>query len=428
MLQRLLLLTTFAASTLAGIAGAQNEECSGAVPLALGATPYDTSGATTSAPAWPCAIGGADLWFVFNPPSMGSYTVTTCTGTGYDSALEAFTGPCNNLVSLTCNDDSCGLQSTLGFLATVGTPIYLRVGGYNGLSGAGTLTVTRDVPVLNPANGHYYQVVSTTVDWNTADQMARSMTHLGLPGHLATLANAAEDQFVYFTLAGGPLGNAWLGGYQDLNAPSYSEPLGGWTWVTGEAFIYTNWTTGEPNDNGGQEHYLGYWPAEQWNDYTLVSTPTNVGRFVVEFESTGIGANYCTPGVANSTGAPAHTTAEGSASAAANDVTLITTSLPQSSFGYYLNSRNQGLVVGPGGSQGILCLGGAIGRFTGPGQIQNSGALGRVSLQVNLMSQPTPIGPVSVQPGETWRFQLWYRDANPTVTSNFSDGLAITFL
>jgi len=426
MLQRRLFRSTLAVCVLANFAHAQNDECSGAAPLMLGTTAYDTSGATTSAPVWPCAIGGTDLWFVFNPPSSGSYTVTTCTGTGYDSALEAFTGPCNGLTSLACNDDTCGLQSTLGFLATVGAPIYLRVGGYNGSFGAGTLTVSRDVPVLNPANGHYYQIVSTTVDWNTADQMARAMTHLGLPGHLVTIADAAEDQFVYFTLGGAALGNSWLGGYQDLNAPSYSEPLGGWTWVTGEPFSYTNWTTGEPNDGGGQEHYLGYWPAEQWNDYTLVSN--NVGRFVVEFESTSIGTNYCLPGVANSTGAPAHTIAEGSASAAANDVTLVTTSLPLSSFGYYLTSLTQGTVVGPGGSQGVLCLGGSIGRYVGPGQIKNSGALGRVSLRVNLLAHPTPTGSVSVQAGQTWRFQLWYRDANPTVTSNFSDGLAITFL
>jgi hypothetical protein len=29
--------------------------------------------------------------------------------------------------------------------------------------------------------------------------------------------------------------------------------------------------------------------------------------------------------------------------------------------------------------------------------------------------------------GETWNFELWYRDNNPGPTSNFSDGLTITF-
>ena len=40
---------------------------------------------------------------------------------------------------------------------------------------------------------------------------------------------------------------------------------------------------------------------------------------------------------------------------------------------------------------------------------------------------PTPVGAQAVLPGDTWHFQCWYRDANPGVTSNFSDGLSITF-
>ncbi|MCP3917516.1 MAG: hypothetical protein GY711_18380 [bacterium] len=32
------------------------------------------------------------------------------------------------------------------------------------------------------------------------------------------------------------------------------------------------------------------------------------------------------------------------------------------------------------------------------------------------------------QPGETWNFQCWFRDANPAPTSNTSDGLSITWM
>ena len=49
----------------------------------------------------------------------------------------------------------------------------------------------------------------------------------------------------------------WLGGFQDLTSPNYSEPSGGWTWVTGEPWSYTNWFPGEPNNTGGGEDYLG---------------------------------------------------------------------------------------------------------------------------------------------------------------------------
>jgi hypothetical protein len=37
------------------------------------------------------------------------------------------------------------------------------------------------------------------------------------------------------------------------------EPDGGWQWVTGEAFSYTNWRLGEPNNNGDENRiqYFG---------------------------------------------------------------------------------------------------------------------------------------------------------------------------
>ena len=71
------------------------------------------------------------------------------------------------------------------------------------------------------------------------------MTHMGLPGYLATLTDQAENDFVY------SMGNPqwhWVGGFQNLNSPTYSEPSGGWEWVTGEAWVYENWHPGEPNN------------------------------------------------------------------------------------------------------------------------------------------------------------------------------------
>jgi hypothetical protein len=39
-----------------------------------------------------------------------------------------------------------------------------------------------------------------------------------------------------------------------------------------------------------------------------------------------------------------------------------------------------------------------------------------------------PLSPAAaVQPGETWNFTCWYRDANPTPTSNFTDGVSVVF-
>ena len=122
-----------------------NNECSGAIMVVNGPNgPYTNSGSTTSAPAWPCAAGGNDVWFVYVPPAAGPVTVTTC-GANYDSALQIFTGSCGALVSVGCNDDSCGLQSSLSFTATACTPCYIRVGGFGGATGNFPLNVTGPV-------------------------------------------------------------------------------------------------------------------------------------------------------------------------------------------------------------------------------------------------------------------------------------------
>lgn len=141
-----------------------------------------------------------------------------------------------------------------------------------------------------------------------------------------------------------------------------------------------------------------------------------------------LGTNYC-PAAPNSTGAPAMIRATGSSAVSANDVTLQATSLPPNSFGFFITSTTQGFTAMPGGSEGNLCLGGAIGRYFGPGQILNSGAAGEISLAIDLTAVPQPTGFVAVAPGETWNFQAWTRDSvGGTSTSNFTDGLTIGFL
>jgi hypothetical protein len=118
----------------------------------------------------------------------------------------------------------------------------------------------------------------------------------------------------------------------------------------------------------------------------------------------------------------------GSAVVANNNLTLTASSLPNNAFGYFLTSMTQGLVPQPGGSLGVLCLGGNIGRYVGPGQIQNSGGTGAISLLLDLTQTPTPTGPVAVAVGQTWNFQAWHRDSvGGAAVSNFTDGLQVTF-
>lgn len=114
--------------------------------------------------------------------------------------------------------------------------------------------------VASGGNEHWYEVVnvSSPITW-TAAKDAASLAG----GYLATLTTAAEDQFVA-NLVQANNRNAFLGGYQiDPSAP----PNVGWTWVTGEEWAFTNWASGEPNDQGSpNESFLEMWTNRYWND------------------------------------------------------------------------------------------------------------------------------------------------------------------
>jgi len=131
------------------------------------------------------------------------------------------------------------------------------------------------------------------------------------------------------------------------------------------------------------------------------------------------GESYCGPAVPHSAGASARMSLVGSIVLAQNDLTLHATDLPTHTFGYFLASTSAGnTTVG----QGTLCLGGGIGRFNGPGQVQSTGPLGELALAIGTQQVPTPTGFTAMQPGQTWHFQCWFRDANPVTTSNLTDG------
>ncbi|WP_145195967.1 hypothetical protein [Planctomycetes bacterium Poly30] len=141
-----------------------------------------------------------------------------------------------------------------------------------------------------------------------------------------------------------------------------------------------------------------------------------------------IGTSYCGPAVLNSTGASGTISADGSTSVSDNDLTLMGSNLPNFSFCFFIVSRTQGFASMPGGSFGNLCLTGAVGRYVGPGQIQNSGSTGSVSLGIDLAAIPQPNGSIAAVPGDVFNFQVWYRDAlGGTAGSNFTDGLQVTF-
>jgi len=136
--------------------------------------------------------------------------------------------------------------------------------------------------VYNPANGHWYTAVAAAGNWDAANAAAQLMTFQGITGHLATLTSAQENSFVATNLPAAAAARYWLGGYQDRSATDYSEPAGGWRWVTGEPWAYTNWTSGEPNDSG-PEDFLLFSVDGSWNDGKAYDYDRP--GYVVEFDS-----------------------------------------------------------------------------------------------------------------------------------------------
>lgn len=139
-----------------------------------------------------------------------------------------------------------------------------------------------------------------------------------------------------------------------------------------------------------------------------------------------LGRTYCVPAVPNSTGAPARIAATGSLDVDDNSLTLWAHNMPANQFGYYVASMNQGYFPLAGG-QGTMCLGSGKARLNGPGQVIVSDAAGWPDpVDVDLSNMPTNPHQ-AVQAGQTWNFQLWYRDVNPSATSNWSDAVMVVF-
>ncbi len=159
-----------------------------------------------------------------------------------------------------------------------------------------------------------------------------------------------------------------------------------------------------------------------WEEESVA--PTSIRAAVYNDYAACLGLTFCSS-VPNSTTVDGLLYAEGSG-VAGEPITLHGLRLPLNQFGMFVVSRDSGSVPGAGGSAGILCLGGQIGRYQS--QIVNSGPTGWISLGVDTGAIPTPTQLVAAVPGETWRFQAWHRDTGPAgATSNYTRGLQITF-
>ncbi|MBC8882694.1 T9SS type A sorting domain-containing protein [Flavobacterium piscinae] len=131
-----------------------NDECANATPLTPGAVFEDNSLTSSNAaatanvdnPVPTCgafnfATNGKDVWFSVVVPESGTLTIETQGNGGLsDSVLEVYSGSCEALVLVDCNDDVDFPANPYSRLEldglTAGQTLLVRVWGYNGAEGS----------------------------------------------------------------------------------------------------------------------------------------------------------------------------------------------------------------------------------------------------------------------------------------------------
>jgi hypothetical protein len=135
-----------------------NDNCANRVGIGLGATQFTTVAATTDGPTHAlCNFFGNnnvtnDVWYNYPCFTTGNLTIDTC-GSSFDSKLAVYANSgCTDFESriLGCSDNVCGLNPSVTIPVTAGQNYTIRVGGYNGATGTGTLNLTLVVPPTCP--------------------------------------------------------------------------------------------------------------------------------------------------------------------------------------------------------------------------------------------------------------------------------------
>jgi len=123
---------------------------------------------------------------------------------------------------------------------------------------------TLAAPIYWSANGHYYEFVRTNITWPDARTAAASRTYAGTPGHLVTITNAAENEFVATNFYTGVSSEgAWIGGVAPADdgvwrwdvGPEANTQFAFWRTST-PPYNFANWGGEEPNHGHPNEDYL----------------------------------------------------------------------------------------------------------------------------------------------------------------------------
>lgn len=131
------------------------------------------------------------------------------------------------------------------------------------------------------ANNHIYALYDYEMSWSFARDLCKDFG-----GNLVTVTSTEENQVVADLIKHGAKDAYWLGATDGVYGTEKD-----FKWVTGEAFSYSNWMSGEPSSSGTdgeKEHFIEIRKSygNKWNDVNNISK-SNKG-FILEVDISDI--------------------------------------------------------------------------------------------------------------------------------------------
>ncbi|MDP6539526.1 MAG: hypothetical protein QF903_07690 [Planctomycetota bacterium] len=388
-----------------------------------------------------CMIDG-DVWYNWTADATGQALLTTCGLSVDDTKIAVYPGTnCPTTgSSLACNDDACGLQTTLCFPVTAGTDYTLQLGTYPGKVGCtGEFSIT----IGNSGGGADDCAMPDPIAGQGSFNFDTTCATTGTEGQSESLCFAFGTSGINF--------DVWFAWTADCSGPTEVSTCAGASHDTKIAAYQGNGcpTSGLAlacnDDTCGLQSTINF-QAQQGSTYTLQigsfpGATAGSGSFSVltspcdgggpgTADCFGDGAGTTCPcgnaggageGCGNSTGAGCTLTGTGSASIGAADLVLAATGALPGQPGLFFQGNNfinggNGVVFG----DGIRCCGSGVVRL----QIVVPDSTGAASTSVDIA------GTGGAAVGDTKCYQYWYRDplGSPCGTNfNLSNSYGVTW-
>ncbi|MCP3916119.1 MAG: hypothetical protein GY711_11235 [bacterium] len=423
---------------------------------------YDSSAATTGAfgqgePICEPFLGGGgaeieqDIWFVYGATSTGRAVVSTCPIGGHDSKLAAYHGTScpQDGTALACNDDACGLQSSIEFAVVDGQSYLIQLGSFPGAqAGSGLVEIVEQSPIscysdcdaflqaagpvrdaedfstftadtsfasgpvsiavgaIEALNGAGSRNLVETPSFPSTDHNGTShascFVDAGTPTEICITLNQPAQSFgcdVWVTTRTQQVEAVFLSGGNVLAVcPIAENPFG--------RFVGYIAPTGTIDEIRLRGTFMGPTGQEFGADNLIACVPLTVSMPVPG----------CPP-MPNSSGNTAGISLVWTGLAGA-PIEADVAGGPPGQFGYFITGDNAGTPIMPPGSAGLICIGTPLYRYNGPSQVFQLNPMGATASPVALPSNGSFPPVPSVPPGGTRFFQAWYRDG---ATNNFSD-------